>query len=63
MINNLKVNEVMSTTGFASKVNNLMVGIKFTVLFQIPGTKQCVLCQDAYRSSYRYRGGGVKFEE
>ena len=63
MIQNLQVNEVMSTTGFASKVNNFMVGVKFTVLFEIPGPQKCVLCQDAYRSSYRYRGGGMKFEE
>ena len=72
MVDNLQVNDVMSTAQinadgtavpFAKAVNNLMVGIKFTVLFQLPEEKKCVFCQDAYNSSIRYRGGGVKYEE
>ena len=60
---NLQVNDVMSTTGFAKQVNNLMVGIKFTILFQLPEEQKCVLCQDAYRTSIGSRRGGVKYEE
>ena len=65
MIDGLEVNDIMSTTGFANKVNNLVVGIKFTVLFQLPEEGKCVLCRDAYRSSARNRGGsrGMKYEE
>ena len=72
MIDNLQVNDIMSTSKtdassgevpFAKSVNNLMVGIKFTILFQLPEEKACVICRDAYRSSIRSRGGGVKYEE
>lgn len=63
MLDNLQVNEIMSTENFAESVNNLMVGLKFTVLFQLPEEKRCVLCQDAYRTSFRQRSGGVKHEE
>ena len=72
MIDNLQVNDIMSTskttaTGdvvpFAKSVNNLMVGLKFTILFQLPQEKACVICRDAYRSSVRGRRGGVKYEE
>ena len=65
MIDGLKMNDLMSTTGFASAVKNLMVGLKFTVLFQLPKEGKCVICRDAYRSSARNRGGsrGMKYEE
>lgn len=72
MIDNLQVNDIMSTakpdasgalTPFAKSVNNLMVGLKFTILFQLPNEQKCVICRDAYRSSVRRRGGGVKYEE
>lgn len=64
--NRLVMNDVMSTTGFASAVKNLMVGLKFTVLFQLPEPGQCVICRDAYGSSVRgggIRRGGMKYEE
>ena len=64
--NKLILNDIMSTTGFASAVKNLMVGLKFTILFQIPEPGQCVICRDAYVStvgSGRVRSGGVKYEE
>ena len=65
MIDNLVINDIMSTTNFASKVSNLMVGLKFTVLFQLPEPGQCVICRDAYRSSASRGGGrrGMKYEE
>ena len=66
MIDNLEMNDVMSTNGFASAVKNLVVGIKFTILFQLPEQGQCVICRDNYRSSARtYTGSrrGMKYEE
>ena len=65
MVNNLVMSDIMSTTDFASSVNNLVVGIKFTVLFQLPEEEKCVLCQDAYRSATpsSARGKGVNYEE
>jgi hypothetical protein len=75
MIDNLQVNDIMSTQTvntdgtvqpFAKSVNSLMVGIKFTVLFQMPEPGQCVICRDAYGSSIRSRRSssrGMKYEE
>ena len=75
MIDNLKVNDIMSTETtnldgtkqpFAKSVNSLMVGIKFTVLFQLPEPGQCVICRDAYGTSIRSRRSssrGMKYEE
>ena len=65
MIENLEVNDLMSTDGFAAKVNSLVIGVKFTILFQLPEQKKCVMCKDAYVSSYRggRSGRGVKYEE
>ncbi len=64
MITGLQVNDIMSTANFASKVSGLVVGLKFTVLFQLPEEGKCVICQDNYVSSVR-RGGrrGMKYEE
>ena len=62
----LVMSDIMSTEGFASKVSNLMVGIKFTILFQLPEPGQCVICRDSYISTVgraNVRGGGVKYEE
>ena len=36
MIDNLVMTDIMSTDGFASKVQNVTVGVKFTVLFELP---------------------------
>ncbi len=65
MIDNLVMNDIMSTEGFADKVNNLMVGLKFTILFRMPEPGKCVICRDAYGSSIgnSVRSGGVKYEE
>ena len=66
MVDNLVMNDIMSTTGFASKVNNLVVGLKFTILFQMPDEGKCVICADGYTSSVRSFGGsrrGMQYEE
>ena len=66
MVDGLVLNDIMSTAGFASKVSNLFVGVKFTVLFQLPEEKKCVLCSDSYRSLVRSYGGssrGMQYEE
>ena len=72
MINNLKTNDIMSTqiedasgkvTPFAKSVNSFMIGLKFTILFQLPEPGQCVICRDGYRSSIRSRRGRLKYEE
>lgn len=64
MIDNLKMSDLMASEGFARSVNNLVVGIKLTVLFRLPEDERCVICRDAYGSSVGLRrGGGVKYEE
>ena len=66
MLDNMTFNDVMSTNNFASMVRNMVVGVKFTVLFQLPEQQKCVLCKDAYRSSVRtYTGSriGMNYEE
>lgn len=65
MVDNLVMNDIMSTSGFAASVNNLVVGLKFTVLFQLPEPGQCVICRDAYRSSAKSHGSsrGMQYEE
>ena len=65
MLDNSKMNDIMSTNGFASKVNSIMIGVKFTMLFQLPEDKKCVLCKDMYKSLVRegQSGRGVKYEE
>ena len=66
MVDNLVLKDIMSTSGFASSVNNLMIGLKFTVLFELPKPGQCLLCRDNYRRiQMRSSGGGtgMKYEE
>ena len=63
MVENLTTNDVMSTTGFASAVNNLLVGVKFTVLFELPTPQSCVICRDAYLNLGSPRKGGTKFDQ
>ena len=63
MVNDLKVNDIMSTTGFASKVNNLVVGLKFTILFQLPEKLPCTICRDAYGLRPIPRSGRLKYDE
>ena len=65
MIDNLVMTDIMSTSGFASKVNNLVVGLKFTILFRLPEQPKCVICADGYVSSASSGGSrrGMKYEE
>ena len=65
MVDGVVLNDVMSTDGFAKAVNNLVVGLKFTILFQLPEPGTCVICRDAYKKSTPRYGGrrGMKYEE
>ena len=65
MIDNLELNDVMRTKGFAKKVQNLMVGVKFTILFQMPERKKCVMCSDNYKSTAVRSSSrrGMQYEE
>ena len=65
MTDNVTLNPLVSSKNYANSVHNLTVGIKFTVLFQLPEPKACVVCRDAYRNSTpRFRGGrGMQYEE
>ena len=65
MIKDLKMNDIISTSGYADIVRNLVVGLKFTVLFEMPKAGQCVLCRDNYLlTAKKSRGGfGMQYEE
>lgn len=55
MISEVKVNDILSTSNAASSVHNLFVGVKFTVLFELPEKGKCVICKD-YNRSFRSKG-------
>jgi len=65
MTDQVQLNDLLSTENFASAVNNLMIGVKFTVLFQLPQSRgECISC--SYKSTIRSHGRsrrGVKYEE
>ena len=64
MVDNLVMNDIMSTESFARSVNNFMLGLKFTILFHLPEPGTCILCRESQLSSARRGGGGgVKYEE
>lgn len=63
MVDQLTTNDVMSTRDFAKAVNNLMVGVKFTVLFELPQPKNCVICRESQLYLLRPRKGGTKFDK
>lgn len=52
-LNYIGMNDVLSTNRAPKAVNNLLVGVKFTILFQLPERKNCVICRDGYRGIYR----------
>ena len=63
---NLTMRDIMSTDGFAKNaVNNLVVGVKFSVLFHIPEPGACVICRDAYKklAPRRTSRRGMQYEE
>ena len=45
MADGITVNNILSTNQVHGKVNNLLVGIKFTVLFKLPEASKCVICE------------------
>lgn len=47
--NALQMNHILSTADVASSINNLLIGIKFTVLFELPQRPSCIICRDNYR--------------
>lgn len=49
-------NDCLSVNAAANKVNNLMVGVKFSVYFQLPEKKACVICHDSRPRSQSTRG-------
>lgn len=64
MVDRIQTNDIMATHNFAKAVNNLMVGVKFTVLFQLPKAGKCVTC--SYNASRRRSSGArrrMKYEE
>lgn len=60
MITGLQMNDILSTTNIAKAVNNLLVGVKFTILFQTLPEPRCVSCEK--NSPLRRRKGGTKIE-
>lgn len=60
----LMISHILSTNDIAKRVRNLYVGVKFTVLFEIPAPKRCLLCPDSYIkfSPTRPNRGGTRLE-
>ena len=66
MLEGVVLNDIMQTSVFSDKiVHNLIAGIKFTILFELPKPGECVICHDSYQSTAKLggRGRGVKYEE
>ncbi len=47
----ITINHIFSTKAATNPVNNLMLGIKATYLFQLPTRGVCTVCRDAYRGA------------
>lgn len=45
MSEGITVNNILSTTQSTKEVHNLLVGVKFTVLFKLPDHEKCVICE------------------
>ena len=45
MSEGITVNNILSTKQAQQKVSNLLVGVKFTVLFKLPEPSKCVICE------------------
>lgn len=63
MVQGVVLNDIISTKAFAAQLNSFVVGLKFTVLFQLPEPGQCVICHDAYKNLSHPRNGRLKYEE
>lgn len=60
MTKGLKMNDILSTSNIAQAVNSLLVGIKFTILFEMTSSQKCVTCEKD--APLRQRKGGTKIE-
>lgn len=60
MLKGLELHDVMSVKDFSKAVNNLMVGVKLTVLFELPEPKNCVICKEVYSAPARVSKGRGK---
>ncbi len=54
-LDGLQVNHLLSTNSITQAVHNLMVGIKFTALFELPSKRNCVLCRESDTFFYNDR--------
>ncbi len=54
-LDGLQVNHLLSTNSITKAVNNLMVGIKFTALFELPSKRNCVICRESDTFFYNDR--------
>ena len=74
MVGNVQPNDIMAVdkdamTGASlfgtMMVRNLFVGVKFTILFELPKPGECVICRDSYLPTDKsgFSGRGVKYEE
>lgn len=61
MMSEVVYNPFLSTSYATTQVNNLFVGVKFTVLFELPKNAYCISCQQS--SPLRQRGGTQIMEE
>lgn len=43
-----------------AKMNNLLAGVKFTVMFELPKAGKCIICQERDRRNARYRLTGKR---
>ena len=48
------------SSGMSGKVNNLLVGIKFTTLFDLPEPRRCTMCRTDLPFTSRYTRGAKK---
>lgn len=62
MLTGIQTNDILSTTKAAGAVRSLFIGVKFTILFELPQSGTCLICRDGYRSSAHNRKGGGKIE-
>ena len=57
MLNGVAMRDIASSNR-VDKLNNLFVGVRFTVLFQLPEPRHCVMCDTDRRFSPRYSQTG-----
>lgn len=63
MLDGVRFNDVLSTTYANGKLNNLLVGVKFTVLFQVGhGKEWCLICKDNPHPARSGKGGKILTE-